>query len=94
VPETSETGHVDEVRPAGVSTVIAIAGWFPGAIVGNSNHGPQKRLWQSGFRVRLAATFLRPYIRDDTSLDRIRQYIKDNPAKWDPDEAIPENLWM
>ncbi len=42
--------------------------------------------WQPKFHDRL--------IRDDHSLHRIREYIKDNPAKWWRDRNKPENLYM
>jgi len=33
-------------------------------------------------------------IRADESLDRIRDYIINNPAKWEDDKNNPANLWM
>jgi putative transposase len=33
-------------------------------------------------------------IRDQKSLNEIRQYIYDNPEKWQLDRNNPENLWM
>jgi REP element-mobilizing transposase RayT len=33
-------------------------------------------------------------IRKDGSLDKIREYIKNNPLKWELDRNNPENLWM
>ena len=33
-------------------------------------------------------------IRDEESFDRIRQYIADNPLKWESDSNTPENLWI
>ncbi|NER26054.1 MAG: transposase [Symploca sp. SIO1C2] len=33
-------------------------------------------------------------IRTDGSLDRIREYIVNNPAKWEEDKKLPANLWM
>jgi putative transposase len=33
-------------------------------------------------------------IRADGSLDRIREYIINNPIKWDKDKNNPTNLWM
>ncbi|MBW4622809.1 MAG: transposase [Cyanosarcina radialis HA8281-LM2] len=38
--------------------------------------------------------FYEHIIRADGSLDRIRQYIIDNPAKWESDKNNPTNLWM
>jgi len=33
-------------------------------------------------------------IRADGSLERIREYIINNPAKWEDDKENPTNLWM
>ncbi|MFW6264119.1 MAG: transposase [Cyanobacteriota bacterium] len=33
-------------------------------------------------------------IRNDGSLDRIREYIQNNPAKWEEDKENPANLWI
>ncbi|WP_026735286.1 transposase [Fischerella sp. PCC 9605] len=42
--------------------------------------------WQSRFYDHI--------IRADDSLDRIREYIINNPAKWEEDKDNPANLWM
>ncbi len=42
--------------------------------------------WQSRFYEHI--------IRADGSLDRIREYIVNNPAKWEEDKDNPANLWM
>ena len=42
------------------------------------------RLWQRNYFEHV--------IRDDSSLDRIRRYIAQNPARWDVDEENPLRL--
>ena len=42
--------------------------------------------WQSRFYDHI--------IRTESSLNKIRQYIKNNPPKWKHDRNNPENLWM
>jgi putative transposase len=42
--------------------------------------------WQSRFYDHI--------IRADGSLERIREYIINNPVKWDEDKNHPANLWM
>jgi REP element-mobilizing transposase RayT len=42
------------------------------------------RLWQRNYYEHV--------IRDDASLDRIRQYIAGNPARWSFDRENPEAL--
>jgi len=43
-------------------------------------------VWQSRFYDHI--------IRNEKSLNRIRQYIMDNPQKWEQDRNNVENLWM
>ena len=38
--------------------------------------------------------FYEHIIRDDNSLDNIRNYIKNNPLKWEEDQNNPEGLWF
>jgi hypothetical protein len=42
---------------------------------------PGRTVWQRNFHDRI--------VRDDRELDAIRQYIRDNPAKWDLDPEKP-----
>lgn len=44
---------------------------------------PGGAVWQRNYHERV--------IRDDRELDNTRQYIADNPAKWDDDENNPTN---
>jgi REP element-mobilizing transposase RayT len=42
------------------------------------------KLWQRGYYEHI--------VRDGNDMDRIRQYILDNPANWETDEYHPSNL--
>ena len=66
-----------------------------GAIVGQFKSIATKRIrntadpsfgWQPRFYDHI--------VRDEDELDRIRQYIVENPLKWDLDHETPQNLWM
>ena len=65
-----------------------------GAIVGSYKSAVSKRInrWRG---TAGASVWQRSYyehiIRDDADLNRIRQYIWDNPARWDDD---PENPYV
>ena len=48
--------------------------------------GNQNFAWQ--------ASFYDHVIRKDESLDKIREYIKNNPLKWELDRNNLSNLWM
>jgi len=45
---------------------------------------PGARVWQRGYYDRI--------IRDEAELARVRQYIRDNPARWVEDRNHPSNL--
>ena len=48
--------------------------------------GPfDRRLWQRNYYERV--------IRNETEMGRIREYIINNPPRWDEDEHNPANLW-
>ncbi len=49
-------------------------------------NGHESFVWQPRFYDHI--------IRADGSLDRIRDYIINNPAKWEDDKDNPANLWM
>ena len=52
--------------------------------VKNNQWGPfNERFWQRNYYEHV--------IRDEDDLNRIRQYIIDNPVKWDEDEENPKN---
>ncbi|MEK7248333.1 MAG: transposase, partial [Chloroflexota bacterium] len=78
----------------GVSTARLAPGSL-GAIVGQFKSVCTKRIRDAGmtdfgWQVR----FYDHIIRDEESLNRIRQYIVDNPLKWELEQETPENLWM
>ena len=69
-------------------TVFDIVYWFKSMTTTRYRYGVeqsgcqpfQKKLWQRNYYERI--------IRNDDELNRIRQYIRDNPNNWDQD---PEN---
>ena len=70
-------------KPRSISSFVA---GFKSAVtkhVNESRHTPGVPVWQSNYYEHI--------IRDDRSLNNIRQYIVDNPKKWDSD---PENPAM
>jgi REP element-mobilizing transposase RayT len=78
----------------GVSTSRLAPGSL-GAIIGQFKSVCTKRIRVAGiadfgWQVR----FYDHIIRDDKSLDNIRQYIVNNPLKWELEQETPENLWM
>ena len=92
---TSAQRTRDEEMQRGVSTASRLQAGSVGAIIGQFKSRSTKRVWQAGLRnFGWQPRFYDHIIRDDRSLDDIRQYVIDNPAMWDSQVAIPENLWM
>ncbi len=83
-----------ETPHRGVSTARLAAGSL-GAIVGQFKSVCSKRIRAAGLTdFGWQPRFYDHIIRDEKSLDNIRQYIADNPLKWQDDHDTPENLWM
>ncbi len=65
----------------------AIVGSFKAATakrINNMRGSPGAPVWQRNYYEHI--------IRDEGDLARIRQYIRDNPARWDEDEENPMNV--
>jgi len=66
-----------------------------GAIVGQIKSTCTKRIWAAGFTDFAWQTrFYDHIVRDEPSLQRIREYIAGNPARWGKDRNNPPNLYM
>jgi putative transposase len=79
----------------GVSTTSRLTSGYLGAIIGQFKARSTKRIWREGFReFGWQPRFYDHIIRDEGSLPDIRQYIIDNPHKWELDKDNLENLYM
>jgi REP element-mobilizing transposase RayT len=66
-----------------------------GAIVSQIKSVCTKRIWASGMTdFAWQPRFYDHVIRDEASLARIRQYIRNNPIRWALDRDGPVNLYM
>jgi REP element-mobilizing transposase RayT len=66
-----------------------------GSIIGQIKTACTKRIWEAGFDdFEWQDRFYDHIIRDDESLHYIRQYIINNPLKWELDKNNPANLYM
>ncbi len=82
-----KTSHRD------VSTKSRLIPQSLGAIIGQFKSVCTKRIRGDGFpQFSWQVRFYEHVIRDERSLGSIRQYIVDNPAKWELDEDNPENF--
>ncbi len=63
-----------------------------GSIIGQFKSVCTKQIWKMGFTdFRWQTRFHDHIIRDEESLHRIRQYILNNPVKWELDRNNPKN---
>ena len=94
--DVAETGHALSLQPPpppapprsprkhprygnqGKNTISAIVGSFKSSVTKWCNENKLKFGWQSRFHDHV--------IRTDLEYDRIRNYIKNNPAKWADDK--------
>ncbi|PMB21184.1 transposase [Fischerella thermalis CCMEE 5205] len=86
-PQTQPIDQSNKFAPLKSGSLQAIINAYKSSVTrwcrknGQENFG-----WQSRFYDHV--------IRADSSLDRIREYILNNPSKWEDDKDNPANLWM
>jgi REP element-mobilizing transposase RayT len=81
---TDESNKFGPLKPGYLQAILhsyksAVTRWC-------GKNGYQDFKWQERFYESI--------IRADGSVDRIRQYIINNPAKWEQDKNNPPDLWM
>jgi REP element-mobilizing transposase RayT len=77
--------------PRGCPNLGGIVDWYKTMTTNAYIKGVKKNQW-AGFNGRLwQRNYYEHVIRDEEDLNRIRQYIIDNPIKWDEDEENPKN---
>jgi REP element-mobilizing transposase RayT len=65
------------------------------SIIGQFKSACTKRIWASGLNsFDWQPRFYDEIIRSKTQLTNIRQYIANNPLKWELDKDNPASLWM
>lgn len=65
-----------------------------GSIIGQFKSVCTKRVWAANHDFAWQTRFYDHVIRDENSLNEIREYILNNPIKWELDRNNPENLYM
>lgn len=78
--------RADDIRPYNNTNLSAVVGSFKKA-ASKLIHAEYTAFdWQKSFYDHV--------IRKDESLDKIREYIRNNPLKWELDRNNPSNIWM
>ena len=65
-----------------------------GAIIGQFKSICTKRILTAGHNFAWQSRFYDHIIRNEKTLDKIREYIVNNPLKWELDKDNPVNLYM
>jgi putative transposase len=66
-----------------------------GSIIGQFKAVCTKHIWAMGFHdFAWQARFYDRIVREEASLQRIRQYIVENPSRWEQDQNNPVNLYV
>jgi len=89
----SADGHAPRVETPrrGVSTMPRLQVASLGSIIEQFKIACTKRIWAAGSGLQMAIPLLRSHHSGEASLDAIRRYIRENPAKWVLDQENPDN---
>jgi REP element-mobilizing transposase RayT len=92
VPAHGKMPARDRATTRVAPTLGDVIGAYKSVVTVQYTRGVKTHGWTS-FRNRLwQRNYYEHVIRDDDSLDRIRQYILDNPRRWDEDRYNPNVL--
>jgi putative transposase len=84
--DVTQRQFMSQISPK-AGSLSAIARSYKSAVTRHCRHNNYDHFaWQSRFYEHI--------IRADGSLDRIREYIINNPAKWEHEKNNSANLWM
>ena len=81
-PIHNQTVGARSPRPYGL--VVAYFKYQSTKYINQHRDTPGTRIWQRNYYDHV--------LRDDINLERIRQYITDNPMQWELDQLHPNNL--
>ncbi len=70
-------------NPSALGKIVAYFKYQSTKHINQHRNIPGTRIWQRNYHDHI--------IRDDADLQRLRQYIQDNPMKWELDQLHPDN---
>ena len=82
-PENIKRNRRGEVSSPTLGKIVAYFKYQSTKHINQHHNTPGTRIWQRNYHDHI--------IRDDTDLQRLRQYIQDNPMKWELDQLHPDN---
>ena len=84
IPSSSSPNRSGEAPAPTLGQVVAYFKYQSTKAINQHRDTPGTRIWQRNYYDHV--------IRDDIDLQRIRQYITDNPMQWELDQLHPSNL--
>ena len=82
-PSKNTSTRRGEVPSPALSKIVAYFKYQSTKHINQHHNTPGTRIWQRNYYDHI--------IRDDTDLQRLRQYVQDNPMKWALDQLHPDN---
>ncbi len=85
--DTTPSVEARSPRPKNIPTLGKIVAYFKYQStkhINQKHNTPGTRIWQRNYHDHI--------IRDDNDLQRLRQYIQNNPMKWELDKFHPDNI--
>ena len=79
----NRTNRRGEVPSPTLGKIIAYFKYQSTKHINQHHNTPGRRIWQRNYHDHI--------IRDDTDLQRLREYIQINPMKWELDQLHPDN---
>ena len=88
----SHVGQPQEIAPTEHDPILGeIVGAWKSIVTDEYIRGVRQLDWQPFDRKLLQRNYWEHIVRDEQELNRIREYIINNPANWDTDENNPKN---
>ena len=84
VPSPAPSNRTRAVSPPTLGQVVAYFKYQSTKYINQHRGMPGTRIWQRNYYDHV--------LRDDMDLERIRQYITDNPMQWELDQLHPNNF--
>jgi len=83
-PATKQGGDTPPLRKITLGQVVAYFKYQSAKEINQTRNTPGIPIWQRNYYEHI--------IRDDAEMNRIREYIVNNPLQWDNDTENPENV--
>ena len=83
-PDRSQPNRRGEVSSPTLGRIVAYFKYQSTKYINQHRDRPGMRIWQRNYYDHV--------LRDDTDLQRVRQYVTENPMRWELDRLHPDNF--